>query len=477
MHLDVMIGPSRWTEAADTARQVEQAGFSGMTFTETGQTPWMSIAAAATAAPTLMFSTGIAVALPVSPMIAASLAWELSGNTGGRFRLGLGSQVRAHVERRYGMPFEPPGPRMKDYLLAVKACLAAFRGDAPLAHDGPYYRLSLLPDQWKPAAHPHGEIKVDVSAVGPWMTAMAGEVADGIHVHPLHSAAVPRAAADPERAIRGRAGGPRPRRHRPADPRHDRGRRLARGTLAASMHRARTQIGFYGSTKNYAFQFDDLGYEGTSARLNERLKAGDLDGVNALVTDEMLDQFVVIGAWDDIADRLLQRYAGRAARLISYFTVEDIARNPDNVGRWSEIARRGRRLSAAGATIRRLSTETRDDLGQRRHDLRDDAEMAELGDDLQLCAGHDGRGVPGVGDWDDRVDGAMQDGDRAAHRAHVERDPAHAVGPTVVDVPLHTGREHLRHRRGHRGQPLFVAEQVEVRLGQFSELRSRREHP
>ena len=88
-----------------------------MVFTETGQTPWMSIAAAAAAAPTLMFSTGIAVAFPVSPMVAASIAWELAGNTGGRFRLGLGSQVKAHIERRYGVAFDPPGPRMRDYVL------------------------------------------------------------------------------------------------------------------------------------------------------------------------------------------------------------------------------------------------------------------------------------------------------------------------------------------------------------------------
>ena len=158
-----------------------------MVFTETGQTPWMSIAAAAAAAPTLTFSTGIAVAFPVSPMIAASIAWELAGNTGGRFRLGLGSQVKAHIERRYGVPFDPPGPRMRDYVLAVKDTLAAFRGERKLAHDGPYYQLSLLPDQWRPPMHDHGDIKVDVSAVGPWMTTMAGEVADGVHVHPLHS--------------------------------------------------------------------------------------------------------------------------------------------------------------------------------------------------------------------------------------------------------------------------------------------------
>ncbi len=101
-------------------------------------------------------------------MIAAGLAWEIAGNSGGRFRLGLGSQVKAHVERRYGMLYGPPGPRMRDYIRAVKDCVAAFRGDRPLEHDGPYYAMSLLPDPWLPPCHECGDAKVDVSAVGPW---------------------------------------------------------------------------------------------------------------------------------------------------------------------------------------------------------------------------------------------------------------------------------------------------------------------
>ncbi len=327
-----------WTDAADLARRVEGAGFSGMLFTETGQTPWMSIAAAAAAAPTLMFSTGIAVAFPVSPMIAASIAWELAGNTGGRFRLGLGSQVKAHIERRYGVAFDPPGPRMRDYVLAVQDTLAAFRGERPLAHDGPYYQLSLLPDQWRPPMHEHGDIKVDVSAVGPWMTTMAGEVADGVHVHPLHSVQyleqrlIPAVQAGAAKAGRSPADvdllipvfivpGDTPEEREP----------LAR--------RARTQIAFYGSTRNYAFQFDDLGFEGTSAKLNERLKAGDLDGLAATITDEMLDLFAVVGRWDDVADQIIDRYRGRAERVISYLTIDDITRDPDHLARWGEIAR------------------------------------------------------------------------------------------------------------------------------------------
>src|SRR3712207_230082 len=128
MRFDLMTGAMTWEDTAHLARAVEGAGFSGMVFTETTQTPWMAIAAAASAAPTLEFATGVAVAFPRSPMIAAGIAWELAENTGGRFRLGLGSQVRAHVERRYAAAFDPPGPRLRDYVLAVRACFAAFAG-------------------------------------------------------------------------------------------------------------------------------------------------------------------------------------------------------------------------------------------------------------------------------------------------------------------------------------------------------------
>ena len=102
---------------------------------------------------------------------------------------------------------------------------------------------------------------------------------------------------------------------------------------AALAERARFQIGFYGSTRNYAFQFDDLGWEGPSARLNDRLKAGDLAGLGATVTEEMLETFVVVGRWDEIADLLIDRYADTATRVISYLTIDDLTRNPDHAGR------------------------------------------------------------------------------------------------------------------------------------------------
>jgi len=337
MEFDMMVGGMTWAASGELATNLQQAGFSGMLFTETGQTPWMQIAAAALAAPDLELSTGIAVAFPRSPMISAQIAWELAANTQGRFRLGLGSQVKGHVVRRYGATFDKPAPQMRDYVGAVQACLRAFRREEKLQHEGPYYNLSYLPAAWSPPRHDYEDVKIDVSAVGPHMCRMAGELCDGIHVHPMHSmpyienrlrpavaAGAAKAGRDPADvdlivplfAIPG------------ASPEEQ----------AALKQRAKTQIAFYGSTPNYAFQFDDLGYEGTTARLGALMKAGDMEGMAEVVTDEMLEHFAVCAGWDDLADELCRRYQGVASRVVTYLTAEDVRRHPENLARWGEIA-------------------------------------------------------------------------------------------------------------------------------------------
>jgi alkanesulfonate monooxygenase SsuD/methylene tetrahydromethanopterin reductase-like flavin-dependent oxidoreductase (luciferase family) len=117
------------------ASDASRAGFSGLVVTEAGRTAYIGCAAAALAAD-IDLLTGVAVAFPRSPMVTAQVAWELADTSGGRFRLGLGTQVRAHIERRYGVEFDHPGPRLRDYVLAVRSAFAAFRGEAPLHHDG-----------------------------------------------------------------------------------------------------------------------------------------------------------------------------------------------------------------------------------------------------------------------------------------------------------------------------------------------------
>ncbi len=341
MELDLMVSPSRWDEAADFARSAQDAGISGLVFVETAHTPWMSITAASMAAPELHFATGIAVAFPRSPMMAASMAWELADNTNGKFRLGLGSQVKAHVERRYSAEFDSPGPRLKEYVEAIQACFRAFRGEERLSYEGKFYNLSLLPAQWSPSKHAYGDVKVDVSAVGPWMSRMAGEVADGVHVHPLHSirslqeVLIPRLEEGAARAERDASDidlivpvfavvGDSP------------------DEQAASLDFAEQQIGFYGSTRDYAFQFELLGFDGLSAKLNERLKAGDIDGMKGLITPEVMQHFSVTASWADLADKLVDRYAGIASRLVMYSAQPDIKANPQNMSKWGATAERVR---------------------------------------------------------------------------------------------------------------------------------------
>ena len=146
------------------AARTQAAGFSGMLFTETGRTPYLNAAVASQAAPGLQLSTGVAVAFPRSPFVSAATAWELQEATGGNFRLGLGTQVRTHVVRRYGVPFERPGPRMRDYVLAVKACFSAFRSGT-LDHHGEFYDLDFITPQWSAGPIEAPDPKVDIAAV------------------------------------------------------------------------------------------------------------------------------------------------------------------------------------------------------------------------------------------------------------------------------------------------------------------------
>ena len=338
MQLHVMAGGRNLRQVQESARAVEAAGLDGMVFTESGRTAYLPVTAATLAAPSLEYATGVAVAFPRSPMITAKIAWELADATGGKFRLGLGTQVRAHIERRYGVEFDPPGPRMREYIQALRAIFRAFRGEERLDFDGEFHELSLLPEMWSPGSIEAPDPPIDVAAVGPWMVQMAGAVADGVHVHPFHS---------PEYLHQRLLPGLR-------DGTEDAGRTRADLTLHVPVFTivgdtpeeqqrwadmARAQIGFYGSTRNYAFMFDMLGFDGTSATLNERLKAGDIPGMAACITDEMLEHFAVRASWDDLADRLRDRYDGVADRLVLYFAEAFAAADPKNLERFGEVAR------------------------------------------------------------------------------------------------------------------------------------------
>jgi probable F420-dependent oxidoreductase len=335
VRVDLMTGGMPLRRMQQLARDASASGHSGLVVTESGRTAYLSCAAAALATE-IDLLTGVAVAFPRSPMITAATAWELADVSGGRFRLGLGTQVRAHIERRYGSAFDPPGPRLRDYVGAVRAAFAAFRGDAPLDYHSEHYELTLLPPTWSPGPIKVPDPPIDIAAVNPWMLRMAGAVADGVHVHPLNhvtyldGTVAPQLAAGAERA----------------------GRTLddfevivpafvAVGETdderAKWREMARMQVGFYGSTPNYGFIFEQIGHPGTTEALRERQKAGDLGGMAAVITDEILAHFVSEGTWSSIGDVLAERYAGRATRLVDYFGTLAWRDDPAYLERWRPI--------------------------------------------------------------------------------------------------------------------------------------------
>ena len=286
MRVDVMTTALPLRKMGPFAAGPRRAGFDGMLLTEASRTPYTAATAATLAAPGLELSTGVAVAFPRSPMITAQAAWELQEATDGSFRLGLGTQVRTHVVRRYGVEFEHPGPRLRDYVLAVKACFAGFRGE-PLDHHGEFYELTFLNAQWSPerSISPTRRSTSPPSIRGccGWRarsptastsTRSANPATSLGTCFPASPRVLPQPAATstdvtvivPALTIVG-----------------DTDEEIARGRDVA-----RLSLSFYGSTPNYAFIWDEAGFEGTTARIREKQKAGDFAGMAAEITDEHL---------------------------------------------------------------------------------------------------------------------------------------------------------------------------------------------
>lgn len=334
MRVDAMAIPQPIPKVGGLARRISDAGFSGMLLTELGRTAYLNAAVASQSAPGLELSTGVAVAFPRSPFVTAATAWELQEATGGHFRLGIGTQVRKHIVNRYGAEFDPPGPRMRDYVLAVKACFAAFRG-GPLDHHGRFYDLDFLTPQWNPGPIDAPDPCVDIAAVNPWMLRMAGEVADGVHVHPIGEPGYLRRHVLPGIADGASAAG-----RSPADIAVIVPAMTVVGDSDEEIHRqrqfARFSLSFYGSVPNYAFIWDEAGFDGTTARIRERQKAGDAAGMAAEITDDHLAVFVTESSWDGLADALAEKYGGIASRLVLYNAVTDLG----NLERYGEAARR-----------------------------------------------------------------------------------------------------------------------------------------
>jgi probable F420-dependent oxidoreductase len=274
--------------SADWARTAEQIGFDGVFVTETNNDPFLPLALAATATSRATLGTGIALAFPRTPMEVAYTAWNLQDLTGGRFVLGLGSQGRAHVERRFGAPWSHPARRMREYVLALRAIWHAWETGEELDFRGEFTSHTLMPPAFRPRPQPHGAPPVHLAAVRERMIEVAGEVADGLLVHPLQSPRFLEEVVRPalDRGLR-RAG-------RPREAVTISGAQFA-ATTPGEREAIRRRIAFYGSTPGYRQVLDLHGWSDLFEGLHELSRTGGWAQMPGLVGDEQVAAFTAYG--------------------------------------------------------------------------------------------------------------------------------------------------------------------------------------
>ncbi|MFI5954044.1 TIGR03617 family F420-dependent LLM class oxidoreductase [Cryptosporangium sp. NPDC051539] len=310
MKLDVMLADSV-TSAAGRARALEAVGVDGVFTFENAHDVFFPLVAAAPVC-SLDLMTNVAIAFPRSPMHLAHAAYDLQLLSRGRFRLGLGSQIRTHVEKRYGAQWGKPVAQMREWVLATKAILNSWQDGTRLDFRGEYTAHTLMTPAFDPGPNPYGVPKVLVGALGPKMTQMAAEVADGLLVMPFNSARHMRERTWP--AIR--AGlGERTGFEVTAEV------IVGVGRTAEELEAARAVrwlLAFYGSTPSYRPVLDVEGWGDLQPELNARSKRGEWNAMTGLITDEMVDTLAVCGTPDEVAAEIVRRF-GDCDRICAYF--------------------------------------------------------------------------------------------------------------------------------------------------------------
>jgi probable F420-dependent oxidoreductase len=313
MRVDHYLAPGPLAGVGDEVRQAVRLGFDGVMAAETSHDPFLALTAAATAAPGMELGTAVAVAFARSPMTVAHAAWDLAALTGGRFLLGLGTQIRAHVVGRFAMPWSAPVPRMREYIAALRAIWAAWQGHAPLRFRGDHYRFTLMTPFFDPGPIERPDIPILLAAVGPGMCRLVGETAEGIHVHPFHTRRYVEEVVGPAIA----EGAARTGRDPAAVTRvatlfvvtgHD------DDEMERSATGVRRRIAFYGSTPAYREVLNLHGWE-VGDELTARSKRGEWEEMAELIDDGMLETVAVVAPPEELASAIRERCDGIVDRL------------------------------------------------------------------------------------------------------------------------------------------------------------------
>lgn len=314
MLLDVQLD-ARPDAVAARARELVDAGVDGLFTFEGPHDVFLPLAVASQAVETDLM-TNVAIAMPRSPMHLANAAWDLQLMSRGRFRLGLGSQIKVHVEKRYGATWSAPAARMREIVLAVKAILTSWQDGTRLDFVGEHTRHTLMPPTFVPGPNPHGAPPVLLGALGPLMTRTAAEVADGLLVMPFHSHRHVRqrtlAAVAEGLALAGRS-------EVAIHPQAITAMGRTPDEQAAADAGVRMLLAFYGSTPAYLPVLEVEGWADVQPRLNALSKAGDYAAMFALITDEMISTLAVRGTPEECAAEIGRRFGDLAERVCCYF--------------------------------------------------------------------------------------------------------------------------------------------------------------
>lgn len=315
---------------ARRAAEAEEDGYHGIWSPETGHDPFFPLLIAAQHTERIELGTGIAVAFARNPMNVAILANDLQLYSGGRFLLGLGSQIRPHIEKRFSMPWSHPAPRMREFVLAMRAIWSCWNDRTRLDFRGEFYQHTLMNPFFDPGPNPHGVPKVFLAAVGELMTEVAGEVADGLLVHGftteryLREVTLPALGRGLEKSGRTRADVQLAYPGFVVTGVDDESTEAARSAVKA-------QIAFYGSTPAYKPVLELHGWGDLQPELNALSKSGDWATMATLVTDEILDAFAVVAPVDEVAAGVLGRFGDVVDRFGFY------APYPMDKERWRSV--------------------------------------------------------------------------------------------------------------------------------------------
>jgi probable F420-dependent oxidoreductase len=335
--------PTDMTHVPEKARQAERLGYDSVSVGETAHNPFLPLVLVAEHTQRLHFGSSVAIAFPRVPHISANIAWDLSKYSGGRFILGLGTQVKGHNERRFSVPWAPPGPHLRDYINCMRAIWDSWQNGSKPNYEGEYYQYKLTSPFFNPGPIEHPEIPVIISAVNPFNARLAGEVADGIAIHGfstfkyIREVLIPAVHEGARRAnkdlskLQIRGGGFIVTAKTEAE-------------VQAAKERSRRQISFYASTRSYSNVMKLHGWADEAAQLHRLSIEGKWDDMVGLITDDMMEEFCVIGTWDELPSKMREKYAGINTQV--NFGADP--KNPDEEAQIKEIVASLKTIPAVG---------------------------------------------------------------------------------------------------------------------------------